>query len=306
MLVGRKGVDMRVLYATDGSAPAREGEGLITSLFDRFMAEIHVFAVTPEPTYDLLAPDGLREPPVVDVPVLDADRVAETAAEHLAKSGFTASSTTAHGDPALEILKVIESDSSYGLVVLGASHTTWMGNFLLGRVSMHVLHHAPCSVLVTHRAPTGTGRVLVGADGSEGARSSIGSAAEVLDRDRCTVEVATVVSHPWMFAATYPAGAFIGHLPDPQGLEQERIEQGRVIAQRASAEASSAGFNMMEEAVLVGRPGYRLLQETKNIDADLVVVGSRGHGAMSRSRLGSVSDQVVRHAPATLVSRSRE
>jgi nucleotide-binding universal stress UspA family protein len=294
---------MRVLYATDGSAPAREGQSLITSLFDRSRADIRVIAVTPEPTYDLLAPDGIPEPPVLDIPVLDADRVAETAAEHLAESGFTASSTTARGDPALEILNVIESDGSYGLVVLGASHTTWMGSLLLGRVSMHVLHHAPCSVVVTHRAPTGTGRVLVGADGSEEARSSIGSTAEVLDRDRCTVEVATVVSHPWMFAATYPAGAFLGHVPDPQGLEKERIEQGRVIARRASAEAGAAGFGVMEEAVLVGRPGHQLLEEAESIGADLVVVGSRGRGAVSRTRLGSVSDQVVRHAPATFVGR---
>lgn len=294
---------MRVLYATDGSSPAREGERLIVSLFDRSKADICVFAVTPEPGYDLLAPYGIPEPPPVDVPVLDADRVTETAADQLAQSGFTVSSSTARGDPALEILKTIESGDPHDLVVLGASHTTWMGNFLLGRVSMHVLHHAPCSVVVTHRAPTGTGRVLVGADGSEGARSSFGAAAEVLDRDRCTVEVATVVSHPWMFAATYPAGMFLGHVPDPHGLEKERIEQGRVIAQRASAEASAAGFNVMEETVLVGRPGHQLLEEADNIGADLVVVGSRGMGAMGRAFLGSVSDQVARHAPATFVGR---
>jgi nucleotide-binding universal stress UspA family protein len=298
---------MRILYATDGSAPAREGEDLITSLFDHSRAEIRVIAVTPEPTYDLLAPygispPGIPEPPPPDVPVLDADRVAQSAAENLAESGFTASSSTARGDPALEILKVIET-GPYDLVVLGASHTSWMGNLLLGRVSMHVLHHAPCSVVVTHRAPTGTGRVLVGADGSQGARSSLGAAAEVLDRDRCTIEVATVVSHPWMFAVTYPAGTFLGHAPDPQGLEKEKIEQGRIIARRAAAEASAAGFKVMEEAVLVGRPGHQLLKEAEDIGADLVVVGSRGHGAMSRTLLGSVSDQVARHAPATFVGR---
>jgi nucleotide-binding universal stress UspA family protein len=308
MLDGRKGVEMRVLYATDGSSPAREGEGLITSLFDRSKADIRVFAVTPEPGYDLLAsygisPSGIPEPPPLDVPILDADRVTEAAGDHLAANGLRVSSSAARGDPALEIVKTIESEDPFDLVVLGASHTTWMGNFLMGRVSMHVLHHAPCSVVVTHRAPTGTGRVLVGADGSEGARSSFRTAAEVLDRDRCTVEVATVVSHPWMFAATYPAGTFLGHVPDPQGLEKERIEQGRVIAQRASAEARTAGFKVMEEAVLVGRPGHQLLEEADNIGADLVVVGSRGIGAIGRTFLGSVSDQVARHAPATFVGR---
>lgn len=117
------------------------------------------------------------------------------------------------------------------------------------------------------------------------------------------IEVATVVSHPWMFAATYPAGTFLGHVLDPQGLERERVEQGRVVAQRASAEARGAGFTVMEEAVLVGRPGHQLLEEAEDIGADLVVIGSRGMGAMSRTLLGSVSDQVARHAPATFVGR---
>jgi nucleotide-binding universal stress UspA family protein len=293
---------MRVLYATDGSAPAREGQSLITSLFDRSLADIRVFTVEPEPAYDVPLPDGTLEPPHLDVPVLDADRVAGETAEHLAGSGFVVSSSSSRGDPPQEILQTIES-GPYDLVVLGASHATWMGNVLLGRVSMHVLHHAPCSVVVVHRAPTGSGRILVGADGSTDARSSIGSAAKILDRDRCWIEVATVVSHPWMFAATYPAGTFLGHVPDPQGLEKEKIHQGRVVAQRASAEAKAAGFRVMEESVLVGRPGSQLLKEADSIGADLVVVGSRGRGVMSRVLLGTVSDQVVRHAPATFVGR---
>jgi len=293
---------MRVLYATDGSTPAREGHSLITSLFDRSQADITVFTVTPEPTDDLLLPEGTPEPAPLDMPVLDAERVAGTAAEQLVASGFSASSSSSRGDPAQEILRVIES-GPYDLVVFGAAHTTWLGSFLLGRVSMHVLHHAPCSAVVTHRAPTGTGRILVGADGSQDCLSSIRSAAMILDRDRCLVEVATVVSHPWMFVATYPAGTFLGHAPDPQDLERERIERGRVLAQRASAEAKAMGFKMMDEAVLVGRPGSQLLKEADNLGADLVVVGSRGDGALSHALLGSVSDQVVRHAPATFVGR---
>jgi nucleotide-binding universal stress UspA family protein len=293
---------MRVLYATDGSAPAREGQSLITSLFDRSLADVHVFTVEPEPAYDVRLPDGMLEPPHLDVTVLDADRVAGEAAKQLAGSGFAVSSGWSRGDPAQEILQMIES-GPHDLVVLGASHATWMGNILLGRVSMHVLHHAPCSVVVTHRAPTGSGRILVGADDSTDAQASIGSAAKILDRNRCWIEVATVVSHPWMFAATYPAGTFLGHVPDPQGLEKEKIHQGRVVAQRASAEAKAAGFRVMEESVLVGRPGSQLLKEADSIGADLVVVGSRGRGVMSRALLGSVSDQVVRHAPATFVGR---
>jgi nucleotide-binding universal stress UspA family protein len=40
------------------------------------------------------------------------------------------------------------------------------------------------------------------------------------------------------------------------------------------------------------------------MQADIVVVGSRGLGAVERVAIGSVSDQIAREAPATLVARS--
>lgn len=53
----------------------------------------------------------------------------------------------------------------------------------------------------------------------------------------------------------------------------------------------------------MGSPGPQLLKEAENVGADLVVVGSRGSGAVRRTLLGSVGDQVLRHAPATLIGR---
>ena len=99
---------MRVLYATDGSSAAREGEALITSLFDRSLAEICVLTVKPEHFHDSLVADGVPDTAPLDAPVLDAARVAGTVAERLSRRGFAASSSTARGDPALEIQRVIE------------------------------------------------------------------------------------------------------------------------------------------------------------------------------------------------------
>jgi nucleotide-binding universal stress UspA family protein len=50
-----------------------------------------------------------------------------------------------------------------------------------------------------------------------------------------------------------------------------------------------------------GDPVREILQLAK--DADLVVCGSSGMGGASRLLLGSVSDQLARLAPATLVCR---
>ncbi|HJR46511.1 MAG TPA: universal stress protein, partial [Actinomycetota bacterium] len=67
-------------------------------------------------------------------------------------------------------------------------------------------------------------------------------------------------------------------------------------------EFRTAGYET-ETAAVWGHPHEQILKETESFGADIVVVGSRGLGPLKRALLGSVSDQVVRHAPATLVGR---
>lgn len=292
---------MRILFATDGSAPAREGEKTISCLFDRAASDVTVLTVAPEPAYEMVLPDEAYAYGRLDVPVFDPERVAKEGAARLETEGFTVSSRFSRGSPATEILRELE-EGDYDLVVTGASHTTWIGYALLGSVSMKVVHHSPVSVIVAHRAPSGAGRILVGTDGSEDSGYAMEVAANVLDRARCKIEVASVVGHPFAGAA-YPPVAFTAHSPGYEMLERRRVEHARQVARRACGVFAANGFEVDEEVVLVGRTASQLLKEVENVGADLVVVGSRGLGAFKRAALGSVSDQVLRHAPATLVGR---
>jgi nucleotide-binding universal stress UspA family protein len=193
----------------------------------------------------------------------------------------------------------------YDLAVLGAGHTTWAGNLLLGSVSIHVLHHAPCSVVVTHRAPTGSGRILLGIDGSHEAMKSARMATQILDRTKCSFMVANAVPHPWASIPVYPPGLPFGSHADYRALQEQQIEHAWHLVERTCGVLRGAGFDA-EGAVLSGSAGPQLLKEAENLSADLVVVGSRGLGPMKRTILGSVSDQVMRHGPATLVGKFKE
>jgi len=51
----------------------------------------------------------------------------------------------------------------------------------------------------------------------------------------------------------------------------------------------------------VGRPDKEIVDLAEEIDAGLVVVGSRGLGGVRRALVGSVSDSVVRHAPCPVL-----
>ncbi|WP_339652639.1 universal stress protein [uncultured Maribacter sp.] len=59
-------------------------------------------------------------------------------------------------------------------------------------------------------------------------------------------------------------------------------------------------------AVVTGWPKNAILEEAEAFNADLIVVGSQGHGAVSRFLLGSVSQSVAMHAHCSvMIARKR-
>ncbi len=73
---------------------------------------------------------------------------------------------------------------------------------------------------------------------------------------------------------------------------------------RAAAVPLNAPGRLVETRVVRGRPASALLAEANAMQPDLIVVGSRGHGPLATVLLGSVSAEVVDHAPCpVLVAR---
>ncbi len=73
---------------------------------------------------------------------------------------------------------------------------------------------------------------------------------------------------------------------------------------RAEIELDRADLRV-ETFLLRGRPASAIVDEARSMGADLVVVGSRGHGLIATMVLGSTASEVVDHAPCpVLVARS--
>jgi nucleotide-binding universal stress UspA family protein len=64
--------------------------------------------------------------------------------------GITAEFTQMIGQPREKICELAQSWSA-DLIVMGSHGRTGLSEFLIGSVSNHVSHHAPCSVMIVHQ-----------------------------------------------------------------------------------------------------------------------------------------------------------
>lgn len=280
---------MRVLYATDGGIPAQQALDLLREAADPSKVHITVVSVVP----DQLPDDASEAAPGPD----------EEATKLLLEAGFRSESRILQGRPGPAILTELET-GNYDLAVLGAGNRSWLGRLLLGSVSTKVLHAAPISVLIVHQASDVQApiRVLFGTDGSSHADKGLRGITGLLNPTACLIEVVSVAEH-LMPQISFPAprAAYAITAPSPE-QEEEWLASARTIATSAAEQLETAGFKAEANAVL-GAAALRLLAEIEKSGSDLVVVGERGLGAIAKAALGSVSDQVVRNAPATLVAR---
>jgi nucleotide-binding universal stress UspA family protein len=287
---------MNVLVATDDSHASRAAETLLGTLAKRDAVEItalSVFAL--EPVTPLGYVPG-NEP--LDWARDEVQQAAVRCADRLKAVGFRA---TIHdpleGSAGPSIVQAVEA-GGYELTVMGAGRHTWLGGILLGSTSRYAVHASPSSVLVVHEAPAEDRpvRILLSADGSDAAREASRVLRAVADPARCAVSVVSVAEIPSVSTPVpFPAAR--------SALDELRAERSE-IADRNAREAvevlAAEGFRA-QGATAEGSPAVVLLGERTPRAHDLVVLGSRGMGALQRLLVGSVTDTVVRRAPATLV-----
>jgi len=143
-------------------------------------------------------------------------------------------------------------------------------------------------------------RVLVAIDGSSQADIAVDLVAGIAWPDATTIRLVEAVE--------VSASQLGGPWPSLAVGETDRLDaEMRSAAEQALAERrprlERPGLTV-ESSILEGRPASAIVHEARAMDAELVVVGSRGHGIIESMLLGSVSAEVVDHAPApVLVAR---
>ncbi len=91
-----------------------------------------------------------------------------------------------------------------------------------------------------------------------------------------------------------PAPPMIDQFADP-GPERATLESQQLLDEQVKR-IEEAGGTVAEAHLRLGRPDEQIVRVGEEVDAGLIVIGSRGHGGLRRALLGSVSDSVIRHA----------
>lgn len=138
--------------------------------------------------------------------------------------------------------------------------------------------------------------VLLSSDGSDLATAAMLKGIEVLGRDHDFHSLSVV---PPAFAPSVSAFDSGPIIVDPK-IEEE-IEQEDKQESAADLEALDRVLDITSAQVVeVGEPGPTICRVAAQIGADVIVIGSHGHGWLQRVLLGSVSQHVVRHAPCAV------
>ena len=139
-------------------------------------------------------------------------------------------------------------------------------------------------------------RILIAYDGSAGAAQAVALAKGIDWPAGSMVRVVSVVE-----PATLPqwsTGAATPELQERDALAQVVAEQAAVVGRLSAPDCT------VDAVLLRDRPASGLVDQAREFAADLVIVGSRGHGPIASLLLGSVSAEVVDHAPCpVLVAR---
>lgn len=191
----------------------------------------------------------------------------------------------------------LADQQSADLLVVGVSRRHGLGQIRPGSVTEQTLHGSPCGVAV---APTGYAdgsaqrgpfrTVLAAYDSSPESEFALAVSARIAAAAGARLRIVNVVEQSVLWIGGY-MGPGAGR--DARDYLREALDRARSRAE------VTPGIRRVETKMLDGDAASALGQAAAT--ADLLVLGSRNHGPLSKVLLGSVSARLVRVPPCPLL-----
>jgi nucleotide-binding universal stress UspA family protein len=137
------------------------------------------------------------------------------------------------------------------------------------------------------------GKIVVGVDGADSSKAALRWAVHQAELTGSQVEAVIAWQYPPMI------GGFGFGPVAAVGINFDEIAAKALSDAIAEVVLDPATPVHISAAVIEGHPAQVLLRAAEG--ADLLVVGSRGHGGFAGALLGSVSQHCAHHAPCPLI-----
>lgn len=294
---------MKIVVATDGSSHAEMSIRTLVDMGTPSDAEVFVLHVK-EPPHYLVTPavppsyqnEWHRVERELRVEADEAASLAISQAEQLlANVGQGVHSMIREGHPADEIVRLSEEISA-DLVVVGSKGLSGIMVFLLGSVSQKVIKYAPCSVLLAKSAGysdnTSIARVILATDGSDNAVEAARFLSSFRLPDGAEITIVNVLAH-------LPRASRLASSPVLEQVRQSGLENAQRLLDHTLGHLTTRAT--VTTATREGNPAEQILQASSEMNADLVVVGSKGLSGIQSFLLGSVSQKVSRYSDRSVL-----
>lgn len=141
-------------------------------------------------------------------------------------------------------------------------------------------------------------KILCPVDGSDQSGKALDFAVDLAKRYPARLEL-LFVTQPLMTEDIFAMGT----LAIPVDLPQEDLEQyGQRVLDKAEQIANQQGVTDLGRTLRQGDPAGTIIDYAQDIQADMIVIGSRGLGDLSSLLMGSVSHKVAHDAKCTCVT----
>jgi nucleotide-binding universal stress UspA family protein len=141
-------------------------------------------------------------------------------------------------------------------------------------------------------------KILLATDGSEEAQLAATTAADLAQKTNSELHLITV-------GPDLPLYELTEHPADFEDLLRKNRREAKEMLEQQAKRMEDSGVSVKETHLREGPAAEEIVEVAEEIDAGLIVMGSRGHGRLRRALMGSVSDAIVRHAhcPVTIVRK---
>jgi nucleotide-binding universal stress UspA family protein len=269
---------MGVIYVgVDGSAPSRAALRWAVAIAPGLDGEVRALGAWQYPSRmgTPFGPSTTGSPEEMDGRL--EDEVRGVLADELGDAASDVEIEVVRGVPG-DALVARSTRPETALIVLGARGLGGFEGMLLGSVTQECVERAACPVVVVRGVESAASmppaKILLGMDGSDGSARALEWAGQV---------------------ATATGGSIVAVHAPGIGMSREYHEEAGRLLDLWTAPLQGTG-ELASAEIGDGDARDVLLDAAESHNADLIVVGTRGLGAVRRMLVGSVAGHLVRHA----------